>query len=532
MNEELLHWLDWFIIAIYVGIIVYTGTYFARKKKSTDGYFKGSQTIPAWAIGLSVLATLISSVTFLAYPGQGFSGNWILLVQGLAVPLTLIAFIWFIVPMYRRIIGISAYEYFEKRFGFFARLYSSAGFAVMHFTKMGTVFYLMALALAAMTGQNIYHVLLIVGLVTVLYTWASGIEGVIWMDVVQGIVLVAGGLICFLMLLLLPPQGPVAVFEAAWASGKMSMGPYVWEFGQLTFFVMFLNGIFYAIQKYGTDQTIVQRFLVARTDKEAIKASLMGAILCVPVWTLFILIGTLLWVYYGTVSELPEGIAGDQVFPYFIMTQIPIGLTGLIVAALFSAAMSSLNSDLNCLAAVGVEDYYRRFKKNATDRQSLRVGKMIVLVCGAVSVGFACLYVHLGGQAILGTVFGLYAIFSGGIVGMFLLGFFSPRTNRKGLYTGIAACVLFTAYAALTSTAIEWGGERRLLLDLGSYNFQHHRFMLGVYSHLIVLVVGYAASFLFKPDSDRRGLTVIGWWEVERAKTKNNDIHKNPLEVS
>jgi len=516
--NDTLHWLDWSVVAIYMAAIVCAGVYFSRKGKSTDGYFKGSQNIPAWAIGLSVLATLISSVTFLAYPGQGFSGNWILLVQGLAVPLTLITFIWVIVPMYRNIIGISAYEYFEKRFGLFARIYTSAGFTVMHFTKMGTVFYLMSLALAAMTGQNVYHILIVVGLVTVLYTWVGGIEGVIWMDVVQGIVLVAGGLVCFLMLLFLPPQGPMAVLESAWASEKMSVGPFDWDFGKLTFAVMFINGVFYAIQKYGTDQTIVQRYLVARTDRQAIKASLMGAILCVPVWTLFIFIGTLLWVYYGTAGVLPEGLAGDKVFPYFIMTVVPVGVTGLIVAALFSAAMSSLNSDLNCLAAVGVEDYYRRFSKNATDRTSLRLGKIIVLVSGAISVGFACLYVRMGGEAILGTLFDLYAIFSGGIVGMFLLGFFSPRTNRKGLYTGIAACVLFTAYAALSTTRIEWGGEQRLILDLGSYNFPHHRFMVGVYSHLVLLVVGYTASFFFKEDSDPRDLTVFGWLEARRAE--------------
>lgn len=512
--------MDWTIIALYICLIAYLGKRFSEKSKSTGGYFVGSRSIPAWAIGMSVLATLISSVTFLAYPGQGFSGNWILLVQGLAVPITLLTFVWFIVPLYRKFIGLSAYEYFEKRFGFFARLYSSMGFIMMHFTKMGTVFYLLALALASMTGQNTYYIVLIVGLVTILYTWAGGIEGVIWMDVIQGFILVAGGIAASVILLLKSAQGPAQALQTAWESGKMNIGDFSWDFTKLTFFVMFINGVFYAIQKYGTDQTIVQRFLVAGTDKKAIKAALMGTILCVPVWTLFIFIGTLLWVYYRMAPELlPQGIAGDQVFPYFIMTQIPVGLTGLIVAALFSAAMSSLDSDLNCLAAVGVSDFYRRFKPGSSDQQCLNLGKMIVVVCGVVSVGIACLYIHLGGEAILGTLFELYAIFSGGIAGIFLLAFFTVRTNRQGLNVGIIACVLFTAYAVLTSTKFDLGGsEKQAILDLGRFNFPHHKYMLGVYSHVVLFIVGYLASFFFKPDREVRQMTLYGWLERERNK--------------
>ena len=524
MPRETLHWIDWLIILFYLGLIIYLGKKFSEKGKSTDSYFVGSRTIPAWAIGMSVLATLISSVTFLAYPGQGFSGNWILLVQGLAVPITLLTFVWLIVPLYRRFIGLSAYEYFEKRFGFFARLYSSMGFIMMHFTKMGTVFYLLAMALASMTGQNTYGIVAAVGIVTILYTLAGGIEGVIWMDVIQGLILIAGGIASCLILLLHSAQGPVPVLQTAWESGKMSIGEVTWDFTRLTFFVMFINGIFYAIQKYGTDQTIVQRFLVAQTDKKAIKAALVGTFLCVPVWTLFIFIGTLLWVYYRRRPELlAQGITGDQVFPYFIMTQMPVGLTGLIVSALFSAAMSTLDSDLNCLAAVGVEDYYKRFKKNADDQRCLHLGKMIVLTCGIISVGIACLYIHLGGEAILGTLFELYAIFSGGIAGIFLLAFFTVRANRKGLNIGITACIVFTAYAVLTSTKFDLGGsEKQLILDLGRYNFPHHKYMLGVYSHLILFVVGYLASFFFKPDKEVRQMTVYGW--IERQKNIPPDL--------
>lgn len=513
MLPETLHGLDWLILLGYLGIIAFLGRRFAKRQTSLLHYFAGNRSLPAWAIGMSMLATLISSITFLAYPGEGFSGNWIRLVHGLAVPLVLIAIIWLVVPMYRKIIGLSAYEYFEKRFGYFARLYSSLAFIMAHFTKMGTVFYLLGLALASMTGWDTYHVILVVGVVTILYTLAGGIEGIIWMDVIQGFILIGGGLICIGVLLFRPEAGPVAVLQIAWDNGKMSMGPYDWDFTRLTFLVMAVTGVFYAIQKYGTDQTIVQRFLLAKSDRKAIQAALMGALLCVPVWALFMFIGTLLWAFYTQGSaELPAGVTGDKVFPYFIMSQLPAGITGLILAAMASAAMSSLDSDLNCLAAVGVEDFYRRFKPGATDRQCLFLGKAIVVVCGVFAVGVACLYVRFGGPAIFGTVLALYAIFSGGIAGIFLLAFFTVRTNRQGLNVGITACILFTAYALLTSTPFDLGGsEKQQLLDLGRFNFTHHKYMLGVYSHLVLLVVGYGTSLFFHNGQDIRHLTLYGW---------------------
>ena len=502
-----LHILDYLVVFVYLAVIVGMGLYFSRKQNSTDEYFTGGRNIPAWALGMSLLATLISSVTFLAYPGEGYASNWIRLVQGIMVPVSLLGIIWFIVPCYRRIIGLSAYEYFEKRFGYFARLYSSLAFVLAHFSKMGTVFYLLALAISKMTGYDTYMVILALGVLTVLYTLLGGIEAVVWSDVIQGFMLIAGGLICVGVLLFRAEGGPSALIQRAWENNKISAGPYDMDFTRLTFIVMALNGIFYAIQKYGTDQTVVQRFLAAKSDKAAIKAALMGTLLCVPVWTLFMFIGSCLWSYYQGTELLPAGIKADAVFPHFIMTELPTGITGLILAALIAAAMSSLDSDLNCLAAVGVSDYYLRFKPSSSDKQSLNVGQIIVVISGICAMAVAVWYVRSEGTNVLKTVFTLYAIFSGGIAGLFVLAFFTTRANTKGLYVGIAACVLFTGYALLTSKGF---------VDLGRYNFTHHSYMLGVYSHVILFGVGYAASFFFKPDKDISDMTFYGW--LERRK--------------
>ena len=189
-----MHWIDYVIVAISVILAVGVGIYFSHRQKDTKTYFAGGGKIPAWAIGMSIFATLISSVTFLAYPGAAYAGNWILLVQGLMVPIVLLFMVSFIVPLFRKMIRISAYEYFERRFGFFARIYSSFAFSLGHFSKMGTVFFLVGLALSELMGIDIYFIIIVLGIAIIILTLLGGMEGVIGRDVIQGVILIAGGL--------------------------------------------------------------------------------------------------------------------------------------------------------------------------------------------------------------------------------------------------------------------------------------------------------------------------------------------------
>jgi SSS family solute:Na+ symporter len=515
MSTAHLHIPDYIIIASFLCITVYFGFRFSKKQKTTQSYFAANGKIPSWAIGFSILATLISSITFLAYPGEGYSSNWILLVQGMMVPIVLLSMIWFIVPLYRKVIGLSTYEYFEKRFGVFARYYSSLGFVLTHFSKMGTVFFLLALALANMTGVNTLIIISIIGVVIIILALLGGIEAVIWLDVIQGFMLFGCGIACLVMILYSVHGGPAEVWHIAKENGRTGFGPYNFDLKKLTFIVMAINGIFYGIQKYGTDQTIVQRYLTAKSDKSAIKASLMGVFLLVPVWALFMFIGTALFVYFKQ-NPLPTGIRADAIFPYFIVSKIPTGVVGLIIASLVSAGVCSLGADLNCLAAVGVEDYYKRFYPNRTDKEYLKAGKWIVLFAGIGSLLIAALYLNAGEEGILGIVFTLYAIFSGGIAGIFLLGLFSARANRQGVTIGIIACIIFTAYAFLTSTKIGTGHDKFLLLDLGKYNFTHNKLMLGVYSHFVVIIVGYIASLFFPKPVIDKNLLYSGWYNIKK----------------
>src|SRR6185503_140925 len=293
-----LYTIDYIIILIVLGITLWLGFRFSKKQNTTENFFLSKGNFPSWALGLSLLSTLISSVTFLGYPAQGYTGNWILLVQGLMVPVVLLATIWFIVPLFRKVIGLSKYEYFEKRFGSFARYYSSSSFIIRQFAGMGTVLFLIAVAINKMTNIDPFIVLAIVGFVLVLVNLKGGMQAVIWLDVFQGFMLFASGIICLAVLLLSIRGGVPEAIRTASENNRTGFGPYDLKFTQLTLIVMVINGSFYAIQKYGTDQTVVQRYLTAKTDKSAIKASLIGISLTVPIWTIFMFIGTALFVFY------------------------------------------------------------------------------------------------------------------------------------------------------------------------------------------------------------------------------------------
>ncbi|MBR7169557.1 MAG: hypothetical protein IKD17_03885, partial [Alistipes sp.] len=377
---------------------------------------------------------------------------------------------------------------------------------------------------------DIYWVIAVVGIAVTIITLLGGMEAVIWMDVIQGFILIVGGLICAGILLFAPEGGPSAVMEVALQDNKISVGPFDWDFVQLTFWVMAINGVFYAIQKYGTDQTIVQRYLTAKDDRAAKKAAYIGVLASVPIWTLFMFIGTCLYAYYKIeidpdVVKMMADNKFDQVFPHFIANELPIGVKGLIVSALLAGAISSLDSDLNCFAAIGVQDYYVRFKPQSTDRQRLNLGRWIVAISGVASIVIAAIYAYWGGEGILGVLFGLYAIFSSGIVGLFLLGLLVPRANKQGLWVGLIACILFTAYAVLTSTKFTVGVDpetgdpiKQTLLNLGEWNFTHHKYMLGVYSHLIVFFVGWLASYFWPKKQVDESLTIRGYMKARKME--------------
>jgi solute:Na+ symporter, SSS family len=509
----MLRWPDILIIGGYLGGLAGIGLYFSRRQTSTEAYFVAKRSIPGWAMGLSLLATIITSITFIAYPGSAYAGNWSLLAPGLMFVAVLALAGRVIVPFFRHSVRMSAYEYFGKRFGPSIRLYSSFAFALGHLSKMGFVFYLLSLTVSSMTGWNIDLILMTAGAITIFYTLIGGVEAVIWTDVFQGFVLWAGICVCIGFLLFLPPGGPHAVLSIAWQHHKFSLGSTQMRLDKPTILVLVIYGFFFYLQKYTADQTVVQRYLVARTDKSALGGISLGAALCVPVWTAFMLIGSLLWAFYRITGEkLPPSITKpDQVFPHFLVTHIPMGFAGLFVASLFGAAMSMLASDMNSLAVIGVEDYYALLRPRSTDKARLRAGRWIVAAGGLAAAAGGWGLAHSHGSA-LSLYYTFTAIIAGGLAGLFLLAFLCPRAGPAAAQAGVIACLAVTTWATLTAD----GGK---IADWGRWNFPWHDYMIGAVGHIFLFAVGLLFSLLARgPELSDPGLTLWGWLRKRAAE--------------
>jgi SSS family solute:Na+ symporter len=514
-----MHLADTLIVAAYLATLVAIGVLVSRRQRTTDAYFVAGRTVPGWAAGLSLLATIITSLTFIAFPGAAYSGNWNLLVPNLLF----IAVIWsigpVIVPFFRHAVSMSVYEYFGKRFGAGVRMYASFAFAAGHFAKMGFVFYLLALAVAGFTGWHVIPLIVGLGVITVFYTFVGGLRAVIWTDVVQGFLLFAGIAVTLGILLLGRHAHAAAMFHLIAASHKTSLGSYRFDLAQPTVWTMALYGVFYYLQKYTADQTVVQRYLAARSDRSALHGIQMGATLCLPVWVSFMFIGSLLWAFYRIPGHAPPAavVRPDQVFPYFMVTQMPVGVAGIFLAALFGAAMSMLASDLNCLGLILVEDFYSHFFPTRTDAQRLRFGKLAVVVCGALAITVSLCVTATHGSA-LALYYAAASIVAGGLAGLFLLAFLSRRAGRMAALAGIAANLIFTVYATLTLD----GGQ---IVNLRGYNFPWSAYTIVVFGNLLLLGVGLACAALFPSAASLASSSTLWSWLADRKRSGLPAIH-------
>lgn len=512
------HTIDYLVIAVYFLGVAAIGLRAARrKKKTTDDYFLANRRMPGWIVGFAIIGTVISSVSFVAHPGAAFARNWWLIVPNMMVPFVLLFVVVFVVPFYRRVVRMSSYEYLEKRFGYFARFYGSSGFLLLRTLDLAFTLLLTAIAVEVMTGWDIRLVIVAVGLFTVLYTLIGGIEAVVYTDVLQGIVLATAAVSILVIILFRPANGAAAVIYTAYSGGKLGLGDFdhSWSslFGaQPTFWILALSGLLHFGRAYMTETNMVQRYLIAQSDREAQRGVLAGALACLPIWLIFAFIGSCLWAFYRlTAAEVPSDVLQkpDNILPYFIATQLPPGLVGLILAAILSACNSSLSSDLNSVGTVVTQDFFVRALPNASERARLLFGRCAVLVTGLICVSTALILISARAKAMVELIVTLGMIFSGGMLGLFALGFLSKRTTRRGAYIGMAVCLTFILWAVLTGP---------LKVDLG-FNFRMHPIMIGIFSHLIMFASGYLASLTFggyRPDLT--GLTI--WKDVEKPENK------------
>jgi solute:Na+ symporter, SSS family len=380
--------LDLAIFIVYMLAIVGFGVSFSFRKRTASDFTTGGGRLPAWAIGMSIFATFVSSISFLALPGNAYSGNWNGFVFSLSIPLAAWIAVKYFVPLYRRLKSESAYFYLEQRFGTWARIYASICYLLTQLARMGAIMYLLALPMNALLGWSIPSIIIVTGISVVVYAMWGGIEAVIWTDAVQGIILIGGALACLGVIFIGMPEGGSSIFSIANEADKFSLGSFKLDFTTSTFWMILVYGLFINLQNFGIDQSYVQRYLTAKTEAEAKKSTWLGSLLYVPVSFVFFFIGTALFAYYQAQPRLlPEGLAGDKVFPYFIVNQLPVGVTGLLIASIFAAGMSTVSTSINSSATVILSDHFSKYiHSNPSEKLSLRVLRLSSLVMGLLSI--------------------------------------------------------------------------------------------------------------------------------------------------
>ncbi len=437
--------LDLLIVFIYLLGTAIFGAWFVKRNDSMEAYVLGSRRLPGWAIGISILGTYLSSISFLANPGKSFASNWNPFVFSLSLPIACIIAGYFFIPFYRKRVATTAYQHLEKRFGYWARAYAGISLIMLQIGRIAVVLYLVALAVSQLLGWDLIIVILGLGILTIAYTAAGGFEAVIWTDVVQSIVLLGGALVCLILLLINIPGGVELALDTAMKQGKFSLGSMEWDLATQGFWVIMLFGIVENLKNFGVDQNYVQRFLSARSDKEAVRSMWIGGLSYIPVSALFFLIGTLLFVYYQAMPTPDLPAKPDQVFPFFIVTQLPTGVVGIVIAAVMAAGMSTLDSSLNTSATVWTIDFYRRWnREDADDHKLLSITRWTTVIIGLIGTGAALLMIEV--KTALDVWWQISAVFGGGMLGLFLLGLIVPAATSKDAQIATIIGVLVVAW--------------------------------------------------------------------------------------
>lgn len=478
--------LDLTVIIIYlVGITIFgCAFYFVKGSKKDSEFMGGGGKIPSWAIALSIFATLVSSISFLALPAKAYLTNWNCYVLSLTIPIAaIIADIWF-VPFYRKAASFSAYTYLETRFGSWARIYASACFLIMQSARSGVILFLLALTLKWALGYSCTTIIVITGVVTMLYSMMGGFKAVIWADAVQSLVLIVGTLVVIVCLIIDMPDGLGKGIEMAWDAGKFSLGSIDFtDWGHETFWVSLVYGIFINLQNFGIDQSFTQRYVAAKDLKSARRSAFSGAMLYIPVTFFFIIIGTGLWIFQEThPGVIPENVSSqsDSIYPWYIVNRLPAGMSGLLIAAIIAAAMSTVAATLNSGATVLLEDYFKKFYPHKSNAKSnIRVLRIATAALTVFSIGVAVAVMNV--KSALTLWWSMQSVLSGGMLGLFLLGIFTKRTT-----SGQAA--IATILGLVTVIYITFGQD---IIPLPSFIHLNLAIVLGT---ITIFFVGFILS--------------------------------------
>ncbi len=496
-----MHIIDFVIfLAFTLGVVLF-GCSFFKKGSSAEEFTSAGHSIPGWVVGMSIFATYVSSISYIGYPGKAFAANWNAFVFSLSIPIASYFAAKYFVPFYRNSGSVSAYTFLEEKFGAWARLYASLCYLLTQIARMGSILYLLAVPMYILMGWDMHTVIILTSLAIIVYSMMGGLKAVIWADAIQGIILIGGAVLCLLILMLSMPDGPMQTFELAANSpmgNKFSLGEFNSDLTTSTFWVCLIYGIFINLQNYGIDQNYVQRYHAAKTDKDARFSALFGGWLFIPVSALFFLIGSALYSYYAAgVAELPAEIAAkpDYVFPFFIVNSLPTGLRGLLIASIFAAGMSTVSTSVTSAATIILTDYVRPFflkaehlvhpKREPHEHRRLELSIVRLSSLGVGLLGAAVAIAMLSVESIIDAWWTLSSIFSGGMLGLFLLGCIPQRINRWAALAGCVCGVLVIAWISLAG-----------MLDLPGIHL--HTYLAIVLGTAVIFLVGFLLTIALK----------------------------------
>ena len=484
--------INYAVVGVYFSLLVLMGIYLSRREKTTHDFFLGGKRVPWWAAGLSIFGTQLSALTFMALPAKVYATDWTYFLGQGGIILVTPLVIYFYLPFFRRLDITTAYEYLELRFNLLIRLIGSFNFVMLQVARMAIVLYLPSVALSTVTGIDMYLSILTMGILSTLYTVLGGIEAVIWTDVIQVVVLMGGAVIGLVLIITQFDAGVGDMIAFAWSQGKFDMLNWSADYTTTAVWVVVVGTTISTFLGYTSDQTVIQRYLTTPTEKQAAKALWTNALMSPPSSIIFFGLGTGLFLFYQNHPQLlqPE-LTTDAILPLFIVQQLPVGISGLVIAALFAAAMSSLDSSMNSVSTTVVTDFYRRFKTAASDAHRLNLARWITVMAGVVGTGSAVLLATYQIQSVWDMIFILSGLIGGGLGGIFILGIFTRAAHSRGVLVGL-----------ITSAVVMYFVQQ----------FTHIHFFLFVVTGVSVCVlVGYLASLFISSGKpyELDGLTIF-----------------------
>jgi solute:Na+ symporter, SSS family len=427
--------LDLAIIALYLVGITLFGLRFRKRHRSLRDYFLAGRDIPWWAISLSIVAAETSTLTIISIPGLAYDTNltFLQVVMGYLVGRVVISCV--LLPHYFRGDLYTAYELIERRFGRGLRSLTAGVFLLTRAAAEGVRVYAVSIVVSIALGTGEVTSIAIITLLTLIYTFEGGLAAVIWTDVVQTVIYVGGTLVGVVTILHLVPGGWTAIHVAAAAAGKLQVfdfRPNFWL--PYTFWAGLLGGTAFITASHGTDQLIVQRLLAARGQKQSAIALLSSGVAIFFQFALFLMVGVMLWAFY----RVPSGSFGkpDRIYPTFIVSQMPHGISGLLIAAVLAAAMSNLSAALNSLSSSSIMDFYVRFRPQADERTRMRLSRLATFCWAMVLFGLAVLALQKVGR-VVEVGLQIASVAYGALLGVFLLGVLTRKANQRGAMVGM-----------------------------------------------------------------------------------------------